>query len=147
MAVGLPKNSTLRPFNGMHVSLSSGRSRNPQLPTIPYNRDGSSAPTPPHHQLQPSPSLLTSNPEIRPHTSAAHIHPNSSRLYITQLAAPDPASASLLPLRPTPGGSSTSMSTTIHAAPPGPTHPPICRRLSPPLTLPPPPAPPKRSYL
>ncbi|KAI9453959.1 hypothetical protein BJY52DRAFT_782538 [Lactarius psammicola] len=96
--------------------------------------------------MRVSPSLPTSNPEVRPHTSAAHIRPNPSRLRgashhpTEQLAAPNPAPASLLLLRPTPGGSSSTtraeahtMSTTIHAAPPGPIHSPICWRLSPPL--------------
>jgi hypothetical protein len=68
----------------MHVSPSTSaggtsntlpsRSRSSQLPITPYGRDGSLAPTTPHHHLQPSHSFLPCPHAIpTPPPSAAHI--------------------------------------------------------------------------
>ncbi len=110
-----------------------------------------------YHIAPPSRSVSSFSQVVlrSPHPNAARIHPNSSLFHIettgcpspgpcsrtTPVAQPVPLEEGLPPswdLRYDPRGRPYySMSTTIHAVPSGLAYTPICRRLSPLLTLPP----------
>ncbi len=106
-------------FNDMRVSPSStsaggtsntlpSRSRSSQPPPTPYSRDGSLAPTTPHHHLQPShsfSSLPTRNPEIPSHRSPHPSEPIAPPHHPTEqpaAPAPPPATAPTPVAQPAP---------------------------------------------
>jgi hypothetical protein len=98
-------------FNDMHISLSTSaggtsntlpsRSRGSQLPITPYGRDGSLAPTTPHHLLQPSHSfstLPTRHPDPSsqrsPHSSQPIVLPHQPPAAPALAPAPVPTAGS-----------------------------------------------------